>query len=63
LIVKKASNQTVRGCLAVTLAIIFLCGFWSVLLGPKGILVGLAQYFVMRFADFFHDVFAPRQEK
>lgn len=31
--------------------------------GPKGILMGLALYPVMRFAEFFHDIFAPRQEK
>lgn len=56
---EKISNHPARGCLVAALSVAFMCGFWSFLMGPKGILVGMAQYFVMRFADFFHDVFAP----
>lgn len=56
------SNQPARGCLEAGLTIVLLCGFWCVFLGPKGILLGLAQYFVVRFALFFRDVFAPTEK-
>lgn len=60
---EKTSNHPARGCLVVALSIMLSCGIWFFLIEPKGILLGLALYCVMRFADFFHDVFAPRREE
>lgn len=59
----EASRQATRGCLESALTIILMCGFFCVFLGPKGILVGFAAYFVVRFAEFFLDVFGPREKE
>lgn len=63
LTMKKESEKPKSGCLEATLVIVFMCGFYGIFFGPKGILFGLAQFFVIRFAEFFHDVFAPRQKQ
>jgi predicted secreted protein len=63
---EETPDQPTRGCLKAVLTYAFMtaiiCSVWYVLFGPKGILMGLAAYPVMRFADFFHDVFAPRKK-
>jgi hypothetical protein len=43
--------------------IILGCAVWSAFLGPKGILVGIGQYVVIRFAFFFERVFAPARKQ
>jgi hypothetical protein len=64
---KETPDQPTRGFLKAVLiyavSTAFICCVWYVFFGPKGILIGLALYPVMRFANFFHDVFAPRQKK
>jgi hypothetical protein len=40
----------------------FLCSFWGLLLGPRGILPGAAQYFVILCADLFLYVFGPSEK-
>lgn len=56
--------EPAQGCLKAVilniLVIVVIWGFWCFLFGPKGILIGIAQYFVMWFIGFFHDAFAPR---
>jgi hypothetical protein len=64
---REPSAQAVSGyfkaALADILLIVFSCCVWYVGLGPKGILVGFGQYFVVRFAFFFERVFSPRQKR
>jgi hypothetical protein len=60
-------DQTALGCLKgalldVLIVILVSC-FWCAFIGPKGILVGIAQYVVVRFIFFFERVFTPARKE
>lgn len=43
--------------------VIFPCGVWYFLIGPKGILLGIAHSAALGFALFFEWVFAPARKQ
>jgi hypothetical protein len=64
---QETPDQGALGCLKAALVnlleIILYCIVWHAFLGPKGILAGIAQYVVVRFALFFEKVFAPARKE
>lgn len=60
-------DQGALGCLKAVLfdlLVVILSSFvWCAFLGPKGILIGIGQYMVFRFALFFERVFAPARRE